>query len=53
MGKDSLRCEIPLKDLEDYFTVIPPTPPATPPPDGFPNTVGSFEPDELSHDVTP
>ena len=51
--KDSPRCEIPLKDLKDYFTVTPPIPPTTPPPDGFPNTDGSSEPDELSYDVTP
>ena len=50
---NSPRCEIPLKDLENHFTLTPPSPPTSPPPDGFPNTSGSFEPDELSYEVTP
>ena len=47
--KNSPRCEIPLKDLEDHFTVTPPSPP----PDRYPNTEGNFDSDELSYEVTP
>ena len=47
------RCEIPLKDLEDHFTVTPPSPPTSPPPDGYLNTDGEFDADELSYEVTP
>ena len=49
----SPKCEIPLKELEDHFTVTPPPPPCSPPPDGFPETQGTYEPDELSYNVTP
>ena len=52
-GENSPKCKIPLKDPEEYFTVSPQPPPRTPEPDGFPETEGAFEPDELSYDVAP
>ena len=53
LGEQSPRCEIPLEELTNHFSVEPPPPPTSPPPTHLPERRESYDPDELTFPVEP
>ena len=53
LGEQSPRCEIPLEELTNHFSVELPPPPTSPPPTHLPERRESYDPDELTFPVEP